>query len=193
MLNKLHIENFTVFRKADLEFSSGLNVITGDNGSGKSHLLKLGYAILKTLESFGDKFPAKEIAERGLAGNLVDIFRPETLGRLASRVQGSSSSSVSATWNQKGRLDFSFHKKTEKGIYCRLRSMSSGVFYTVYPSQVRSSLCFEGFQGPGKRELVDGTYLAFGKGSESCSIKREETPETARFVNELEKNLKAQF
>lgn len=43
MLNKLHIENFTVFRKADLEFSSGLNVITGDNGSGKSHLLKLGY------------------------------------------------------------------------------------------------------------------------------------------------------
>lgn len=66
MLNKLHIENFTVFRKADLEFSSGLNVITGDNGSGKSHLLKLGYAILKTLESFGDKFPAKEIAERGL-------------------------------------------------------------------------------------------------------------------------------
>ena len=104
MLNKLHSENFTVFRKADLEFSSGLNVITGDNGSGKSHLLKLGYAILKTLESFGDKFPAKEIAERGLAGNLVDIFRPETLGRLASRVQGSSGSSVSATWNQKGRL-----------------------------------------------------------------------------------------
>ena len=166
MLNKLHIENFTVFRKADLEFSSGLNVITGDNGSGKSHLLKLGYAILKTLESFGDKFPAKEIAERGLAGNLVDIFRPETLGRLASRVQGSSSSSVSATWNQKGRLDFSFStRKTEKvDILSTPQYVPLGSSTLFIPPKEIISV-FEGFQGAlEKRELAfDGTYLALAK------------------------------
>ena len=194
MLNKLHIENFTVFRKADLEFSSGLNVITGDNGSGKSHLLKLGYAILKTLESFGDKFPAKEIAERGLAGNLVDIFRPETLGRLASRVQGSSGSSVSATWNQKGRLDFSFStRKTEKvDILSTPQYVPLGSSTLFIPPKEIISV-FEGFQGAlEKRELAfDGTYLALAKALNPAPLKGKRPSGTARLVNELEKNLKA--
>lgn len=194
MLNKLHIENFTVFRKADLEFSSGLNVITGDNGSGKSHLLKLGYAILKTLESFGEKFPAKEIAERWLAGNLVDIFRPETLGRLASRVQGSSGSSVSATWNQKGRLDFSFStRKTEKvDILSTPQYVPLGSSTLFIPPKEIISV-FEGFQGAlEKRELAfDGTYLALAKALNPAPLKGKSPSETARLVNELEKNLKA--
>ena len=194
MLNKLHIENFTVFRKADLEFSSGLNVITGDNGSGKSHLLKLGYAILKTLESFGDKFPAKEIAERGLAGNLVDIFRPETLGRLASRVQGSSGSSVSAIWNQKGSLKFSFStRKTEK-VDIQLTPpyvpLGSSTLF-IPPKEIIS--VFEGFQGAlEKRELAfDGTYLALAKALNPAPLKGKRPSGTARLVNELEKSLKA--
>jgi len=41
MLNILHIRQFTVFQDALFEFSPGLNVIIGDNGTGKTHLLKL--------------------------------------------------------------------------------------------------------------------------------------------------------
>ena len=44
MLNCLHVQNFTVFADATFEFSPGLNVIVGTNGTGKSHVLKLGYA-----------------------------------------------------------------------------------------------------------------------------------------------------
>ncbi|WP_375419382.1 ATP/GTP-binding protein [uncultured Hymenobacter sp.] len=43
MLKRLHIKNFTVFADADFEFGPGLNVIVGTNGTGKSHVLKLGY------------------------------------------------------------------------------------------------------------------------------------------------------
>lgn len=45
MLKHLNIRNFTVFAEADFEFSPGLNVIVGTNGTGKSHVLKLGYAV----------------------------------------------------------------------------------------------------------------------------------------------------
>ena len=38
MLNTLHIKNFTVFQDARFEFSPGLNVIVGDNGTGKTHV-----------------------------------------------------------------------------------------------------------------------------------------------------------
>jgi energy-coupling factor transporter ATP-binding protein EcfA2 len=45
MLKRLHLQNFTVFADADFEFSPGLNVLVGTNGTGKSHVLKLGYGI----------------------------------------------------------------------------------------------------------------------------------------------------
>ena len=41
MLKRLHIENFTVFPKADLDFGKNLNIILGENGAGKSTLVKL--------------------------------------------------------------------------------------------------------------------------------------------------------
>jgi predicted ATP-dependent endonuclease of OLD family len=45
MLDKIRIENFTVFDKVQFQFGTGINVIIGDNGTGKSHLLKLAYTI----------------------------------------------------------------------------------------------------------------------------------------------------
>ena len=39
------IRNFTVFDRADIEFCPGVNVMIGTNGTGKSHLLKLLYAL----------------------------------------------------------------------------------------------------------------------------------------------------
>ena len=43
MLKSLKLQNFTVFPEADLKFGKNLNVIIGENGSGKSHLLKAAY------------------------------------------------------------------------------------------------------------------------------------------------------
>ena len=194
MLKKLTIENFTVFKDATLKFSSGLNVVIGENGTGKSHLLKLGYTILKTLESFGDKTPAKEVAEREFARNLVDIFRPETLGRLASRVQGSAASSVSAEWGRKGSLGFSFStRKSEKvDIWStpQYETLSSSTLF-IPPKEILS--VFEGLQGAlEKRELAfDGTYLALAKALNPAPLKGKRPADTALLIESLEKVLNA--
>lgn len=39
MLSKLYIENISVIEKAEIEFSKGLNVLTGETGAGKSILI----------------------------------------------------------------------------------------------------------------------------------------------------------
>jgi len=44
MLNQMTIKNLTAFPEATLNFSDGLNVIIGENGSGKSHILKAAYS-----------------------------------------------------------------------------------------------------------------------------------------------------
>ncbi|MEG2521233.1 MAG: AAA family ATPase [Christensenellaceae bacterium] len=45
-IDKIYLKNFTVFRDADLRFAKGINIIIGENGTGKTHLLKLLYAFL---------------------------------------------------------------------------------------------------------------------------------------------------
>jgi AAA15 family ATPase/GTPase len=49
-IKKIIIENFTVFNKIEIDFCEGINVLIGENGTGKTHLLKLLYA-LNTLHS----------------------------------------------------------------------------------------------------------------------------------------------
>ena len=91
MLKSLRIKNFTVFAQANLEFCGGLNVIVGENGVGKTHLLKLPYAVMAVMAESGraNKLRAtKAVLQREIAEKLVDVMRPDTLGRLARRQQG---------------------------------------------------------------------------------------------------------
>ena len=45
-ITRVKLENFTVFESLDLEPSPGINVLLGANGTGKTHLMKLCYAVL---------------------------------------------------------------------------------------------------------------------------------------------------
>ena len=47
-IKKISFENFTVFEKMDIEVSSGVNVFTGGNGTGKTHFLKVLYAFCES-------------------------------------------------------------------------------------------------------------------------------------------------
>ena len=91
MLRSLRIANFTAFAEADLRFSRGLNVIVGENGVGKTHLLKLPYAIMALSAEEGRNRtgrPTKALLQRRIAEKLVNVMRPESLGRLARRKPG---------------------------------------------------------------------------------------------------------
>ena len=98
MLSNLNLINFTAFKKANLDFSKGLNVIVGENGTGKTHLLKLGYLISTIGESQIKNRSAvsKESIERHLADRLLHILKPEQIGNLANS-GGKGKSVVSGT------------------------------------------------------------------------------------------------
>ena len=55
MITKLEIKNFTVFKKACFDFSPNLNIIVGNNGSGKTLLLKTIYAMSKFMRELQRK------------------------------------------------------------------------------------------------------------------------------------------
>ena len=58
MLTHIRLERFTAFEQLDLELNPGINVFIGANGTGKTHLLKVAYAvcdITKTGMDFAEK------------------------------------------------------------------------------------------------------------------------------------------
>ncbi|MBP7545007.1 MAG: AAA family ATPase [Acidovorax sp.] len=86
MLNKAVIKNFGPLPNDEYRFASGLNVIVGENGLGKSHLLKLLYTVLK-VNADAKEF-TKTALQKSYAEKLVGVFRPDALGRLVKRKQG---------------------------------------------------------------------------------------------------------
>ena len=64
MLKTLHIENIAVVEKAEIEFSKGLNVLTGETGAGKSIVIDALGAVLGGRTS-------KELVRTGTSGALI--------------------------------------------------------------------------------------------------------------------------
>jgi len=86
MLEWAKFQNFTCIPNATWKFAEGINVIVGENGLGKSHVLKALYSLLKVQAD--EKILTKSILEKKYADKLVAVLRPESVGRLAKRKQG---------------------------------------------------------------------------------------------------------
>ena len=77
MLSELHIENVAIIEKADIEFGSGFNVMTGETGAGKSIVIDSIGAIIGSRTS-------RELVRTGAANAKVtavftDIKNPDWL------------------------------------------------------------------------------------------------------------------
>ncbi|WP_284415322.1 AAA family ATPase [Acidovorax sp. SUPP3334] len=123
MLKRMRLKNFTVFSEADLTFSPQLNVIVGENGAGKTHLLKAAYSVLAASYEEGRKphaeAPTKTALQSVFANKLVNVFRPESLGRLARRKQGRERCDIALEFSVPDlNTDFSFatNSKSEVAI-----------------------------------------------------------------------------
>ncbi|WP_341580961.1 AAA family ATPase [Marinobacter metalliresistant] len=111
MLKKLKLTDFTVFSDSELSFAPGLNVVVGENGCGKSHLLKVAYSVIANSAEEGKKptagDPTKNTLQKTIADKLVHVMRPETLGRLAARAPGRKRCEVAFKFDD-SQLDCTF-------------------------------------------------------------------------------------
>jgi len=126
MLKSVSFSNFTSIPSDTWLFSPGLNVIVGENGLGKSHVLKALYSILNSLRSdslqlngvTAEKIGKSQL-EKSIADELIGNMRPDTLGRLVKRKQGRNRAEVSAIFKDSGlntRFSFATNSKTQVDI-----------------------------------------------------------------------------
>ena len=84
---QLQLTNFTVFQEASFEFSRGVNVFIGENGSGKTHLLKAMYAYQRP---FSREVPDLNTALKQLfqTNRAADVLRSTAKRGANMRVRG---------------------------------------------------------------------------------------------------------
>lgn len=123
MFKKLTVKNLTVFPDATLPFSAGLNVVVGENGLGKTHLLKLVYTLISASAEMGRNpnapEPTKSYLQKAYADKLVGVFRPDALGRLVTRKQGRARCEVALSFKDSAlstACSFATNAKTEVQI-----------------------------------------------------------------------------
>lgn len=106
MIEKIKFERFTAFEKLEVKFSPGINIFVGENGTGKTHILKAAYAACDIAKSKG-----------GFAEKINNVFYPsgKQIGRLVKRSTVSSKGFVEVTRKIEGdkkiilRLSLSNH------------------------------------------------------------------------------------
>ena len=98
MIEKLRFRRFTAFESLDFDASPGINVLVGENETGKTHLMKVAYAACATSKQHVSFFLYKLIGtflpSRGRLGRLVKRRR----GRTESYIQVQGSGANLEVW-----------------------------------------------------------------------------------------------
>lgn len=104
-LKKISINNITVFDELDIEFSSGINVLLGENGLGKTHIMKLLYAACQASRK-DVSFPQKTVM----------VFRPDDFNilRLVNRDRQRGNIAKVKVFSDTASIAMSFSNKTKK-------------------------------------------------------------------------------
>lgn len=117
-LTRLTVANFTVFGAgATFDFAPGVNVLVGDNGTGKSHVLKLAYVVSRVSREQarrqGPKAglpsptgrPRDEDLAAWIATELTEVFQPDDLTSFSRT--GGGSCTITAEWGAATSLTIS--------------------------------------------------------------------------------------
>src|SRR5437763_1521912 len=101
-VRRVRIAKFTVFEEQTIVFSPGINVFLGANSTGKSHLMKLVYSLLRAWRDVrkdlgtNTRRPFASLFAESLKSKLAGVFRPDerNVGRLVQRGRGRNSAEI---------------------------------------------------------------------------------------------------
>ena len=110
IIKKIKLENYTVFEDHQIEFCPGINIFIGENGTGKTHILKALYSACQSVSK-----------KTSFSHKLVSTMLPDDykISRLITRKQGNPDGVIRITAGERedGQdriLTATFHGKTKK-------------------------------------------------------------------------------
>lgn len=194
MLKNIKVFGVTAFKKLDVNFATGLNVITGENGSGKSHLLKITYSIIAAVyhpERRESPGKLRSQLQVDTTSKLVNVLRPDSLGRLAQRKPGRAHSEITLTFDDKrDDCSLTFSTSSSEVTFNKVPQRWQPKAPVFFPTRELLTLY------PNFVSFYDGHYLEYEETyRDTCvllgapALRGPKTEETQKLLNEVEKAL----
>ena len=120
MIHQLKLKNFTVFSDLSIDFSPKINVIIGENGTGKTHLLKAAYGLCAANRKLrGRAEVSTENIQEEITTKLLRLFMPldDKLGKIRRHGAGTAE-------NAQMEALFTFGKQIALSFHSNSRSVS---------------------------------------------------------------------
>jgi len=200
MITKLKLENFTLFEELTINFSSGINVIIGENGTGKTQLLKAAYALAAT--SAQNREIDEEEIENIFTEKFNRIFMPEEmkLGKL-SRCSDAKCASIEGHFIE----NYSHDKNIKFKLSSRVRSLkleekTEGALYGMKPIFIPTKEVLSLYKGlvthPEHKEafetIFDDTYFDLCQQLTDDAVEKHEA-RMRTFLEEIVNKIQGKF
>lgn len=132
-IKELILKNFMLFENVEIDWSNNINIICGENSTGKTTLLKVMYSILKPLGKDYQEAMTKEMEEKLFVGKLQGVFRPDQMkiGRLVSRKRGSNRTDFKVVLDKNRELSIGFGTRNGNHADIKTRNMHAIDKYDV--------------------------------------------------------------
>jgi len=191
MIDSISIKNFTAFKELNVECTQGINVFIGANSTGKSHLLKLMYALCaanKTLkkELFGDP-------ERHITDKMKGVFKPE--GKIGRLCRNDEKAIIRADFDPDRFIEFAFSSDMDEVVVTDNQSYEKYSWEPVFMPPKEMLSLFEGFSSLYlKRELtIDETYFDICQAIETPKLKDAPIKQTSDLLEMIRRICNGEF
>lgn len=130
-IKKLTLSNFMAFENAEMNWSDNINIICGENSTGKTTLLKVMYSLVKPLSNGGRDILTKEMEEQLFVKKIQGVFRPDEMkiGRLVSRKRGSNRTDFSVELEKDQKIAVGFGNRQENHADISVKQGEKGKKY----------------------------------------------------------------
>ena len=132
-IKKLTLNNFMAFGNAEMNWADNINIICGENSTGKTRLLKVMYSVIKPFCNINRANLTKEMEEQLFVKKLQGVFRPDEMkiGRLVSRKQGSNRTEFSVDMEKQQKITVGFGNRQDNHADVSIQQVEKARKYDV--------------------------------------------------------------
>lgn len=184
-ITRVEFDNFTVFDNMTIPFCTGINILLGENGLGKTHIMKVLYAACQASKhdvSFSQK--------------TVMVFRPDhsSIGRLVNRKKNDNNTARVTVVSDMTKISMTFTNRTNKwdakitGEQSWEKQMSDLTSVFIPAKEILSNAWnLESAVKMGNVEF-DDTYLDIIAAAKVDISRGVDSAERKKYLNLLQKN-----